>query len=208
MPRKQTLCAGGCGRSLHAGRGSLPAGQRTCHSCRAAGRAPASRRRLAAMRPCAVCWTPFLPNDHRDRKQLTCSRKCGAARRGLPGHPSPGPHPCKDCGTPTTRHSQWCGPCADGRRLVRWQRKNLRRRAQGEPMSIAELGARDGWRCHLCRRRVDPGRKWPDPQSASRDHLIPVVDGGTNDPANLALAHLRCNVVRGEGGTVQLLLVG
>lgn len=50
--------------------------------------------------------------------------------------------------------------------------------------------------------------RWPHPRSASRDHLVPVSAGGTNDPSNMALAHLACNVSRGTGGNVQLQLVG
>jgi 5-methylcytosine-specific restriction endonuclease McrA len=73
---------------------------------------------------------------------------------------------------------------------------------------VVELGDRDGWRCHLCRKRVRRNLLWPHPQSGSRDHLIPVSKGGSNDPANLAFAHLKCNVDRQTGGNVQLLLVG
>lgn len=75
-------------------------------------------------------------------------------------------------------------------------------------MSIHELGARDGWRCHLCRRRVSPRLRSPHRMSATFDHLVPVTDGGTDEPENLRLAHLTCNSSRGKRGTVQLLLVG
>jgi HNH endonuclease len=39
----------------------------------------------------------------------------------------------------------------------------------------------------------------PDPLSKSLDHLIPLSRGGTHEPANVSLAHLRCNVSRGAG---------
>ncbi|HEX6968098.1 MAG TPA: HNH endonuclease [Micromonosporaceae bacterium] len=93
--------------------------------------------------------------------------------------------------------------------MEHYQRKNLKRRAGGTRiMSIQELAERDRWRCHLCRRRVSRTLRYPHPRAASRDHLVPVVDGGTNDPANLALAHWDCNVRRRTGGSVQLQLVG
>jgi 5-methylcytosine-specific restriction endonuclease McrA len=75
-------------------------------------------------------------------------------------------------------------------------------------MTIAELGERDGWRCHLCRKRVYRRYRAPDPRSPTFDHLIPVSDHGDDAPENLRLAHLHCNSKRGAGGVVQLLLVG
>jgi 5-methylcytosine-specific restriction endonuclease McrA len=75
-------------------------------------------------------------------------------------------------------------------------------------MSIEELCQRDGFRCHLCRRRVNPNLRAPHPRSATFDHLMPVSAGGNDDPANLALAHFGCNSSRGARGTVQLALIG
>lgn len=75
-------------------------------------------------------------------------------------------------------------------------------------MTLAELGDRDGWRCHLCRRRVDRRLVSPHPMSGTFDHLIPVADGGTDAPVNLALAHRECNTRRGRRGAAQLQLVG
>ncbi|MGW9196063.1 HNH endonuclease [Micromonospora chersina] len=116
--------------------------------------------------------------------------------------------PCGGCGTSVTWPRIYCPPCASVRRSEHNQRKNLRRRAGGTRiMSIRELAERDRWRCHLCRRRVSRALRYPHPRSASRDHLVPVADGGTNDPTNLALAHWDCNVRRRTGGSVQLQLV-
>lgn len=75
-------------------------------------------------------------------------------------------------------------------------------------MTIEQLGTRDGWRCHLCRRRVNRLLRAPHRRSATFDHLIPVADHGDDSPANLRLAHWSCNSSRGAGGVVQLLLIG
>jgi 5-methylcytosine-specific restriction endonuclease McrA len=51
--------------------------------------------------------------------------------------------------------------------------------------------------CGICGRAVDFDKKFPDPWSATIDHIIPVAKGG--DPAsleNLQLAHLQCNRVK------------
>ena len=48
--------------------------------------------------------------------------------------------------------------------------------------------------CAICGRQVDFSKKFPDPWSATVDHIIPIAKGG--DPANLEnmqLAHLACN---------------
>lgn len=83
---------------------------------------------------------------------------------------------------------------------------NARRAGLGEVRTVLrrEIYDRDGWRCHLCRRRVDRRLRHPHPRSASLDHLIPLADGGDHDPANLATAHLGCNMARRRGGNVQL----
>ena len=70
------------------------------------------------------------------------------------------------------------------------------------PIALDVLGERDGWRCHLCGRRV---RRI----EATADHLIPRSHGGGDDPINLRLAHRSCNSSRGAGRTpAQLVLIG
>ena len=95
--------------------------------------------------------------------------------------------------------------------LRREYRRDTKRRGVRTPLGYVtarQLGDRDAWRCHLCRKRVDPALRWPDPMSASVDHLIPVSDGGRDETSNLALSHLTCNLKRGASGPAQLLLFG
>jgi len=68
-----------------------------------------------------------------------------------------------------------------------------------EPVDRTVVFERDGWRCHLCGRRVRRSE-------ASIDHLIPIADGGPHTYANVATAHLACNIRRGRKGEVQLRL--
>ena len=82
------------------------------------------------------------------------------------------------------------------------------RERRGDRIDLLELGDRDGWRCHLCTRRVDPALKHPHPKSGTRDHLIPIADGGEHTWSNVKLAHRDCNIRRRTGGTAQLMLVG
>lgn len=53
--------------------------------------------------------------------------------------------------------------------------------------------------CGICGRPVNFDKKFPDPWSATIDHIVPVSKGGS--PAsieNLQLAHLQCNRIKGS----------
>ena len=62
------------------------------------------------------------------------------------------------------------------------------KRPSGRPWRrlVAAIVARDSgvcWICHL-------------PGATSADHLVPLADGGSNDPENLAAVHIYCNSAR------------
>lgn len=65
-------------------------------------------------------------------------------------------------------------------------------RGSGEAklLRLGLIAERDHWECHLCGGRVAQ-ENW------SLDHLIPVSMGGPHTEANVALAHLLCNMRRG-----------
>ncbi len=65
-------------------------------------------------------------------------------------------------------------------------------------IDLTELGDRDRWTCWVCGGEVDPLAVPGSPHAASVDHVVPRSRGGTNDPANLRLAHRRCNGQRGS----------
>jgi 5-methylcytosine-specific restriction endonuclease McrA len=60
-------------------------------------------------------------------------------------------------------------------------------------MTVGQLARRDGTDCGICGRIVELNAPKTDPDRPSIDHIIPRAAGGTNDPANLQLAHLSCN---------------
>lgn len=63
---------------------------------------------------------------------------------------------------------------------------------------VEDLAARDGWVCWLCERPIDPDAIVGSPARATVDHVVPKSRGGPTEPANLRLAHARCNGRRGN----------
>ncbi len=58
--------------------------------------------------------------------------------------------------------------------------------------------------CGICGRPVNKELKYPNPQSACIDHIIPIAKGG--HPAaieNLQLTHLCCNLAKADKLTAQ-----
>lgn len=53
-----------------------------------------------------------------------------------------------------------------------------------------EIFARDAGRCGVCGQAVDVER-------FELDHIVPISAGGTDEPANVQLAHPRCNKIKG-----------
>ncbi len=60
-----------------------------------------------------------------------------------------------------------------------------------------EVFERDGWVCGICGQLIDPVLKWPEPRSASLDHVLPLAAGGEHTRANTQAAHLICNIRKG-----------
>jgi 5-methylcytosine-specific restriction endonuclease McrA len=52
--------------------------------------------------------------------------------------------------------------------------------------------------CHICGKAIDLAVRWPDPESGVVDHHVPVARGGTDQLSNLAGAHNRCNLAKGD----------
>lgn len=83
----------------------------------------------------------------------------------------------------------------------------LRRAREREAPHVEKIDSlyvyeRDGWRCHICKKRVAK-------KDASIDHLVALARGGNHTYDNVALAHLSCNKRMNVGYMpAQLLLIG
>lgn len=69
-----------------------------------------------------------------------------------------------------------------------------------EPIDRPTIYNHDKWICQLCHEQVDPKLKLPDQMCASLDHIIPMSRGGPHLYTNVQLAHLLCNMFKGNRG--------
>jgi predicted nucleic acid-binding Zn ribbon protein len=122
---------------------------------------------------------------------------------------------CDDCGWPSCRPSRntanrcnWCRFVHEAMRKGINTAKRLVAMSAGDDIDLRDLARRDGWRCHLCGKRVLKAVGQLHPKSPTADHLIPIAAGGTHTWDNVALAHRDCNMRRSDRGNAQLRLVG
>lgn len=66
-----------------------------------------------------------------------------------------------------------------------------------EDFDKLEIFERDGWSCGICGGGIPKELNYPDPESASIDHIVPWSRGGSHTRANTQAAHLRCNQQKG-----------
>lgn len=78
------------------------------------------------------------------------------------------------------------------------QRKGRLKEAFVEVVSRPILYARDNWVCGVCGKDVDKYEEHPSPWSPSLDHIVPLSKGGEHSYKNCQLAHLRCNLQKGD----------
>ena len=179
---------------------------------------------------CSVCGAPMWGT--KDSAAVGCCQPCRRRltteeklKRGILR-----PRPvlrCERCGsdfTPKVRgraaaKARFCSVvCANGgvpggdryknQRKMSLRRARLRA-ALVEVVDPLTLFTRDGWRCHICGKRVRQDLPGNHPAGPTIDHLIPLSQGGDHSYANTALAHRRCNVAKGVRAVGdQLALVG
>jgi hypothetical protein len=166
-------------------------------------------------RDCQWCGKPYKPRTR--TRSWFCSRECKEEDRSARDKArrlasKPVDRFCLHCGAPMPqsmrKEAVFCSAkCNESAHRLK---RSLRRRT-GEGLTgwvRAEVFNRDRWVCGICRKKVDPDLRHPDPMAPSLDHVLPIAEGGTNEPANLRLTHLRCNISRRHyGGNEQLALI-
>ena len=155
---------------------------------------------------CDYCGKVFVKRYCRKYCTTECLKRASADRYSKTGC-------CRQCGGPTSKGKYYCEPCRKERdTLSRREEKHRNRAKRGanhrqrarkfgvpyEPVNPMKVYARDGWVCQICGASVSPISAWPDPQSKSLDHIIPLSRGGAHSYKNVQLAHLRCNVIKSD----------
>ena len=84
------------------------------------------------------------------------------------------------------------------------RRRRVQEQAGDEAVVPAQVFARDNWICQLCDTPISPKVQWPDPMSASVDHVIPLARGGRHAMDNVQSAHMGCNARKCDRGDAQL----
>lgn len=119
---------------------------------------------------------------------------------------------CARCGKDFVAHSEiglarYCSRACQ-RQDGKDRRRALKRGVGQVTYKRIDIFERDGWRCHLCGRRVRRDVSTHHPLAPTIDHLVPLSRGGPDAPYNVACAHRRCNTLKNATGESQLLLIG
>lgn len=118
---------------------------------------------------------------------------------------------CQRCDIPFVTDqpaNRYCTP-ACARSDSRARRRARKRGAYVSDVYRAKVFERDKWTCRLCNRRAARDKVVPHPMAPVLDHIIPLANGGTHEPANVQCAHFLCNSLKGDrGGGEQLMLIG
>lgn len=94
------------------------------------------------------------------------------------------------------------------RRIGKERRRALKRDAYRANVPRRQVYEADGWRCHICGKKVKRRSQVPDPMAPTIDHVVPLAQGGTHEPANCRTAHFICNARKGDrGGGEQMILL-
>lgn len=228
IPVRRSACLD-CGIELPSGKGP----KKRCDPCMAlAVRARKSElyfqsRSEAPSRACGHCGTSFTPDSvNVDGRRVTTRKYCSDECRRLAGNQRRQARKRALRGDPYERDCAYCGRlfycdpnqrgaepkyCRQTCRLeaTRKRRRAKRAGAEHERVLKSVVFMRDKGRCGICRKKIDRFLPYPDPMSASLDHVVPISQGGAHTYANVRITHLSCNVVRSNrGGGEQLAMIG
>jgi len=70
--------------------------------------------------------------------------------------------------------------------------------AKGDSIVALDVFEAHGWICNICQKQINKYLRVPNWWAATIDHVIPLAEGGTHTWENVAPAHLRCNLEKGN----------
>lgn len=194
----QVHCSATC-RNRWARERSKASGRRAARAAATnARRREATRTRTAN---CAVCDQEFQ-QTRSDRCYCSplCARRAYAARRKVDGRQQANDAEARARRAEIRRRER----AEIGALRARYpesfaaaEARRAERKASGERIPPIEVFERDGWICQLCSDEIDRTLSYPDPNSPSLDHVVPLAAGGKHVRSNVQAAHLLCNLRKG-----------
>ena len=149
------------------------------------------RRVVNGARQCRLCdeWRPVAAfGPDRQSKygiKVTC-RECARAEYATWKSQNP------------DYFNEWGRANQDRRAAANQKRRAARLERESETISRLEVFQRDEYWCGICDGPIDASAKWPDPESASLDHVVPLNRGGTHTYGNVQASHFACNCRKGD----------
>lgn len=182
------ICCRACGREFEQKYDSLLCSE----ECRKADARTKERERKASQiifkpRLCKECKQEFTP-EYGTKRRVFCSALC--ARRAKQKLKNDGNH--------------------NGRaRKVLQANFGHSWRNYYEPIDALKIFNRDGWRCHLCKRKTPKKlRGTIEDRAPELDHIVPLSRGGSHMVDNVACACRKCNIAKSDRIIGQLRLIG
>lgn len=172
---------------------------------------------------CRMCGERFTA---RSSSACLCSDRCRKAAAYQPR--SARAIACANCGVeflakqgPAEYCSKSCAQRSPAAIAARRSPQERRRRAEArrrrrarlsgvrvEVVVLEDLLIRDAWRCGICGKRIRKKAVWPDLDSPTLDHVVPLARGGEHSKVNCQPAHFICNSTKSDSGESQMLLFG
>lgn len=166
------------------------------------GRKYCTRKCMLSLKPrnCEACGIPFMASKKSPKR--ICSSKCPALSIE---------YDCVVCDRTVVRprafgYGMYCSyfcrlvDVGEAAEVIRGgiskpiNEKKSRRR--GDAIDKYDVFEFYDWICVVCDREIDKSLRWPDPASATLEHVIPLSRGGTHTWDNVAPSHLLCNDIK------------
>ena len=159
----------------------------------------AIRKKKERAARCSEC-NDLIPAEMKVRS--TCSKQCEAERvRRLDRERYRlNPQRRKSCidSYDNEVRAEWRAKNPESHRAASRERWRLLNAPGSERIHQDDVFKEKGWTCGICNREIDPSLKWPDRNSPSIDHIIPLSKGGKHTKDNVQPAHLGCNASKGN----------
>lgn len=218
-------------QSAKANKGEVKEGRFCSRKCRGAS-IKASRKTFDLCKVyfpiCEICGEVFTARNRRTR---ACSRECllEYGRREYHRNADVICMKKREAYEPKQKEERICGMCGgifasahrtesycsdECRKQAKAGRKDARKRARKngvyyERVNPLKVFKRDGWRCQLCGKKLNPKHRGTIRDDAPElDHIIPWAQGGEHSYRNTQCTCRKCNIEKGARELGQLRLFG